>query len=319
MRLVLAALAFLSLVTPPALAQTPCHAENDGPNFTDGVSVSAVYFAFQFTAPASFTATGLEVFTGETNATQSLGLWSHNAATNRPLAALSSGSMSVTSTNQWYGAQLAGNVSLTGGQTYWFVWNAVGGGQAPVDVPMATLGQPYCASTNGGATWGNLFQFNDRHWKFRIYGSCTSAPTGYCTAGTTTNGCNAEISASANPSLSGATACLITIDDVEGQKSGIVFYGLGALPQAWCSSGGSSFLCVKAPTARSSAALSGGTSGACDGSLSLDWNAYQSANPGSLGSPFTVGQKVYVQGWFRDPPACKSTSLSNALEMTYVP
>jgi hypothetical protein len=26
-----------------------------------------------------------------------------------------------------------------------------------------------------------------------------------------------------------------------------------------------------------------------------------------------------VQAWFRDPPAVKSTNLSNALEMTYVP
>ena len=51
----------------------------------------------------------------------------------------------------------------------------------------------------------------------------------------------------------------------------------------------------------------------------LDWNAYQVAYPFSLGNPWTVGAKVYAQTWFRDPPAPKSTNLSNALEMTYVP
>ena len=43
------------------------------------------------------------------------------------------------------------------------------------------------------------------------------------------------------------------------------------------------------------------------------------ANPSALGNPWTAGDKVYVQGWFRDPPACKTTSLSNAVELTYLP
>jgi hypothetical protein len=164
--------------------------------------------------------------------------------------------------------------------------------------------------------------FADCGWRlaFRTYMlSGPAAPSSYCTSGTTTNGCLAEISANANPSVTGTGSCQITIDDVEGQKSGIIFYGLGALPQPWCTSGGSSFLCVKAPTARAAAQLSGGAVGSCDGTLTLDWNAFQAANPGSLGSPFSAGQKVYVQGWFRDPPACKATSLSDGLEMTYVP
>jgi hypothetical protein len=36
-------------------------------------------------------------------------------------------------------------------------------------------------------------------------------------------------------------------------------------------------------------------------------------------NPWSVGDKVYVQAWFRDPLDVKSTNLSNALEMTYVP
>jgi hypothetical protein len=154
---------------------------------------------------------------------------------------------------------------------------------------------------------------------FAFDNAAPPAPVAYCTAGTTTNGCTASISANANPSVAASSSCLIDITGVEGQKSGIIFYGLSALPQPWCTVGGSSFLCVKSPTFRSGAQLTGGTAGACDGTLSLDWNAFQAANPGSLGSPFSVGDKVFVQGWFRDPPACKSTSLSDALEMTYVP
>jgi hypothetical protein len=32
-----------------------------------------------------------------------------------------------------------------------------------------------------------------------------------------------------------------------------------------------------------------------------------------------VGNKAYVQAWFRDPPAVKTTNLSDGLELTYQP
>jgi hypothetical protein len=144
-------------------------------------------------------------------------------------------------------------------------------------------------------------------------------PLVYCTAGTTTNGCEAQIAANGNPSVGLSTPCQIQITGVEGQKSGILFYGLGSLIQPWCAIGGTSLLCVKAPTMRTGAQTSGGTIAQCDGSLSLDWNAFQSFNPGALGSPWSAGNKAFVQGWFRDPPACKTTALSNAVELTYVP
>jgi hypothetical protein len=129
-----------------------------------------------------------------------------------------------------------------------------------------------------------------------------------------------SIGASAQPSASQANACSITVANVEGQKSGLVFYGIdnsGFVPLAW--GAGSSFLCAKAPTQRTPAQSSGGTLGACDGQLVLDWNAFQSANPTALGNPWIVGSKVYAQGWYRDPPSAKTTNLSDALEMTYQP
>jgi hypothetical protein len=148
----------------------------------------------------------------------------------------------------------------------------------------------------------------------------SSGPVSYCTAGTSTAGCNATLTASAQPSVTQANPCVLTTSNVEGQKSGILFYGIdntGYSPAQWGT--GSSFLCVKAPTQRTTTQSSGGTLGLCDGVIALDWNAYQLANPTSLGNPFVAGAKVYAQCWYRDPPASKTTSLSDAVEMTYAP
>jgi hypothetical protein len=153
------------------------------------------------------------------------------------------------------------------------------------------------------------------------YNCAPAAPSSYCTAGTSTNGCVPAISATAQPSASLASACSISISGLEGQKFGIIFYGInntGFVPTAW-GVGSTSFLCVKGPTQRTGTANSGGTIAACNGALSLNWNAYQTANPGSVGNPFAAGNHVYVQGWYRDPPAPKTTNLSDALDMTMQP
>jgi hypothetical protein len=151
-------------------------------------------------------------------------------------------------------------------------------------------------------------------------GGCSSTPTAYCTSGTTTNGCNSTISGTGTASASATSGFNITAANVEGQKQGILFYGInntGFTPTVWGT--GSSYLCVKAPTQRTGVQNSGGTVNACDGALSLDWNAYRAANPSALGNPFSAGQNVYAQAWFRDPPAPKTTSLSNALQFTLCP
>ena len=109
----------------------------------------------------------------------------------------------------------------------------------------------------------------------------------------------------------------IHVSGVEAQKQSLFFYGInGPFAGAW----GSSFLCVKAPTQRTSVGNTGGSpGGACDGTFQLDWNAWQLGHPGALGNPWTAGNKAYVQLWFRDPPVCKTTALSDAVELTYQP
>jgi hypothetical protein len=124
-----------------------------------------------------------------------------------------------------------------------------------------------------------------------------------------------SISGSGTPSATAGSGFTIAASSVEGQKQGVLFYGVdnsGFTPPPW-SLGSSSFLCVKAPVQRTLVQSSGGTSNACDGTLSLDWNAYIAANPSALGSPFAAGQHVFAQGWFRDPPSPKTTMLTNAL------
>lgn len=145
-------------------------------------------------------------------------------------------------------------------------------------------------------------------------------PVTFCTAGTNSLGCQPTISASANPLVSHAAACQINVANLEGQRSTLIFYGLSALPQQWCGPGvGSSYLCVKPPTMRVSQQSSGGALGACNGSLAFDWSAYQLATPTALGAPWTAGENAYVQGWYRDPLSCRTTGLTDAVQLTYQP
>jgi hypothetical protein len=140
----------------------------------------------------------------------------------------------------------------------------------------------------------------------------------YCTAGTTSNGCNATMTAIGTPSASATSGYTLLVSNVEGQKQGLLFYstsGRAALP--WGT--GSSFLCVKAPTQRIPAQNTGGAAGSCNGELSVDWCAFMTNSPSALGNPRSAGQVYQAQGWFRDPPAPKTTHLSNALEFTLQP
>jgi hypothetical protein len=314
---VIRSIVIVASIAASARAQTPCYAAYDGPVFDDAGLVGGPWLAFQFVMPTSFTATGIEVFTGEAVGTNTVGLWTDDAVNNEPGSALASGSWSVDPANVWQGAALTTPLPVTAGTTYWLVWDPLPNQQGPIDGTASGLGQVYKASLDDGLTWVGPFQSTYHHWKFRIFGDCVPS---YCTAGTTSSGCVASISANGNPDVAHSQPCQIVIDDVEGQKTGIIFYGLVPLTQPWCAlGGGSSYLCVQVPTMRTGTQSSGGTFGQCDGTLTLDWNAFQLASPGALGAPWMVGEKAYVQGWFRDPPACKTTSLSNALELTYQP
>jgi hypothetical protein len=171
-----------------------------------------------------------------------------------------------------------------------------------------------------GADLGSMPAFGgpDVFLRIDLDGSCGVVGS-YCTAGTTTNNCVAAISATGTPSATAGSGFTITATNVEGQKSGLIFYGISGPNAAPWASGSTSFLCVKPPTQRTPAQNAGGTTDLCDGTLSVDWNAFLATHPGALGQPFVGGETVHAQAWFRDPPAPKTTSLSDGLEFVVCP
>jgi hypothetical protein len=141
--------------------------------------------------------------------------------------------------------------------------------------------------------------------------------TTYCTAGTTVAGCVPAIRGEGAPSSQATNGFDIVVDNVPTQKMGLIFYGLSAIPspQPWAI-GSASYLCIFYPVNRTGAQNSGGSVGACDGELRIDFNAWRTANPTALGSPFAAGQMLYAQGWFRDAGAAKGTNLSDGLRFS---
>jgi len=307
---------FLALVPASALAQSPCHVENDGNNFNDLVSMGGpnLLLGVKFTTPNCFTASALQVFTGEASGTNSLAIWTHNSALDQPGVQLSSGSWSMSSVNSWQGANLAAPVALDCGGTYWLVWGCINGSQCSVDVPGATLGQPYRGSFNGGQTWSGPFQFNDRHWKFRLIGNCSGGIAPYCAGdgslatacpcannGVSGRGCNnSAATGGAQLSFTGAT-----------NPDTLVLTSSGELPTALsiflqgsaCNAAGVPFgdgvLCVGGTLKRLyiKTAVGGAATapnfGAGDPSIS--------ARSAALGDPIAAGSLRFYQTYYRDP------------------
>jgi hypothetical protein len=119
--------------------------------------------------------------------------------------------------------------------------------------------------------------------------------------------------------LAASSGFTLSVTNVEGQKLGIFFYSIsGSLIQPWAT-GSTSYLCIKIPTQRTTSQNSGGSFNLCDGAMSIDWRAFMTANPGALGQPLAVGEGFDAQAWFRDPPAPKTTNLSNALHWVVCP
>jgi hypothetical protein len=142
-------------------------------------------------------------------------------------------------------------------------------------------------------------------------------PTTYCTAGVSYNGCQAQIAASGTPSASAVSGFDLIATTVEGDKSGLFFYGAnGRQANSW--GNGTSYQCVIPPVRRGGLLTGTGTSGACDGVFVLDlcarWAAKPGHNPGA-------GALMQAQLWYRDPfnTSNQSTSLSDAIEFSVCP
>ncbi len=141
----------------------------------------------------------------------------------------------------------------------------------------------------------------------------TSAGNIYCTPGTSANACVPVISAIGNASASSGSGFPISVSNADGNRPGILFYGVGsAQSQPW-TAGSSSTLCILPPMQRMRLQQTGGTDGSCDGLLSEDWNAFIQSSAGSVGYPFLGGERVRVQAWIHDPGAPGDSVVSNGL------
>lgn len=192
-------------------------------------------------------------------------------------------------------------------------WSIVGGDTNAIPSAMAEYddGSGPALFVGGGFT-----AVNDTGDSFLgKYAGCSDcpAPKSYCTAGVSANGCAPQISASGVASVSASSGFVVTCNGLDGQRTGLIFYGVAGANAAVWAPGSSSFLCVKTPVQRTTVATTGGSAGACNGQLSLDALAWWATNPGALGQPLQAGDPVWAQGWFRDPQSPGATSLSNSL------
>ena len=147
---------------------------------------------------------------------------------------------------------------------------------------------------------------------------CTSV-IAYCTAGTTSSGCVPSLATLGTPSAAASSGFTVRATGVEGQKTGLLFYGTSGPKSAAWAPGSSSWLCVKSPTQRTSSQATGGTAGACDGTIVLDVRAWLATHPTALGLPLSPGEIQNWQAWFRDPLAAATTNLTNAVQVRYCP
>jgi len=161
------------------------------------------------------------------------------------------------------------------------------------------------------------FTFHGASWNEAMLNRPDFRPFHYCTPGTSTNGCTPTITALGSSSLTTSTGLDLVATGLESNKLGGIYYGVnGRNSSSW---GSSSILCVKAPTQRMGSLFSGGTTTNCTGVFQQDWMAYIGSHPTALGSPFTAGEVINVQAWYRDPPATKTTNLTDAVEFVVLP
>jgi hypothetical protein len=144
---------------------------------------------------------------------------------------------------------------------------------------------------------------------------CTGNVSTYCTAGTSVRGCVPSISGTGIPSVDAGSGFQVAVGNLPGQRFGTIFYGFFSYITPWAP-GSPSYKCVASPVQRTGSTNTGATAASCNGSLSLDFNAWIAANPNALGAPFLQGQTIRAQAWYRDPAAPGQTSLSDALAFT---
>ncbi len=218
----------LSVASAPfAAAQSVCYAENDGDVFEDGASTGTAIFGIKFSPPEAMTVSRVEVFTGEATDTMTVGIWSHDANTDEPEAALSTGVFTCTPANAWQGADLPTTVTLPAGGTFWLAWGSTAGAQSSQLPSQPVPGQELRVSLDGGATWGAKFQSTERHMKFRLVCGCSGPSVEYGAGCPGTSGAVPHLSLDVCPIAGGPIS--LTISNGLGGASALLFFGVAPI------------------------------------------------------------------------------------------
>ncbi len=139
-----------------------------------------------------------------------------------------------------------------------------------------------------------------------------------CTAGTSVNGCVPNLIGIGSTSLGVDVAQLSC--SLDGGRFGGFIYGLTTNNGSPYGTGTAKF-CFNAPRVRiGGTQFSGGTPGQCNGTFTLDLDAWWNANPTGMGLPLYVGESLYFQAWLRDSGnGNKNLVMSNGLRATFQP
>jgi len=309
-------------------AQTLCHAENDGPNFADNVSMGGpnLLLGIRFVSPVDMSVTAMEVFTGEQTGQNTLGIWSHDVPNNEPDVSLGSGAWNMVGANSWQGASMTAPIPLLAGQTYWVVWGPRNGSQASVDVPMTFPGQVYRGSFDGGQTWNGPWQHNDHHWKFRLYGNCGGVGSPFCFGDATGTGCPCGNTGGAGEGCanSGGTGGLVSASGSAGvaaddlafaasallpSQPALLFAGQNAINGGNGVPFGDGLRCAGQSVVRLGIDTPGANGDA-------GWGPGLGATGG-----WAAGETRYFQVWYRDPggPCGSGFNLTNGVGVTFTP
>lgn len=148
-----------------AVAQAPCYAENDGPDFADLTCSSPFQNCIQFTAIDDYVVTRIEVFTGETSGMHEVSLWSQSPV-GLPDVQLSQGTWAALDANQWQGADLDSPVQLFAGETYFVGWHPSGFcSQSSLMPPGTGISQTFYWSMDGLPPWNGPYT---ESYKYRL-------------------------------------------------------------------------------------------------------------------------------------------------------
>lgn len=227
-RLARVALFVASISYSSAPAQDVVWQENGGPTFNDGFFVGpSSIAAVRVTAAFAMSASGLEVFSGETPGDAKVAIWSDDAALGKPLAKLAEQTFTLVAAKGFQGADFHAPIPINAGQVFWVSFVLPFTAQSPLDETKSSLGQVYRTSSDGGASWNGPFQFNTSHYKFRIRGG-----NGSCGGFTTTSGPGC-LGVNGMPRLSGGgcptpgKTLALRLDAGASSAVGVLTIGLG--------------------------------------------------------------------------------------------